>query len=89
MCGVVTEFLEFFHPSFYCVTVLYVLVRFTLYPVVSVITRINIKYSSNDIIKELHCIAHCDTDKESNHTSVEERFFCQSQFVVSRCTACA
>jgi len=89
MCSVAREFLEFFHPSFYCMTVLYVLVKFTLYPLVSAITRINIKYSSSDIIKELHFIVHCDTDKESNHTSDEERFLCQSQFVVSRCTACA
>jgi len=87
MCSVTIEFLEFFLPSFYCMTVFYDLVRFTLYPLVFVITGINFRCSSSDIIKELHFIARCDIDKESSHTSDEERYFCQSQFVVSCCTA--
>jgi len=68
-------------------TVFYDLFRFTLYPQVFVITRINFKYNSSDISKELHFIAHCDTDKESNHTSNEERYLCPSHFVVSFCIA--
>lgn len=83
MCSVSIEFLEFLHPSFYYMTVFYDLVRFTLYPLVFVITRINFKCSSSDVIKELHFIAHCDIDKESNRTSGEERYFCQSHSSLS------
>ena len=81
MCSVSIEFLEFLHPSFCCMTVFYDLVRVTLYPLVFVITRINFKYSSTDVIEELHFIAHCDIDKESIHTSDEER--CQSHSSLS------